>query len=87
VLRAWHRLGKRYRRLGLAREPHEAAGSWAERVSKERPDLTAELKKLSDRFENWRYAECLSGRRGTRESHDLIRALRAHRPRPHGERR
>ena len=25
VLRAWHRLGRRYARLGLAREPHEPA--------------------------------------------------------------
>jgi transglutaminase-like putative cysteine protease len=87
VLRAWHRLGARYRRLGLARDPHEAAGDWTERVSKARPELAAELKKLSDRFENWRYAEYLSGRRDNREARDLSRALRAHRPGTHGERR
>ena len=32
VLRAWHRLERRYRRLGLARESHEPATAWVERV-------------------------------------------------------
>jgi len=87
VLRAWHRLSARYLRLGLAREPHEAAGDWAERVSKARPDLAPALQKLSDRFKNWRYAEYEPARHSTRESRELVKALRAHKPRSPGERR
>ena len=84
VLRAWHRLGARYARLGLAREPHEAAGDWAERVGNARPDLAASLRVITERFSDWRYADAQVGRR---TAHDLVRALRAHRPRPTGERR
>lgn len=84
VLRAWHRLGTRYARLGLARDPHEAAGDWTERVASARPDLAASLRALTKRFSDWRYADAQVGRR---MAHDLVRALRTHRPRPTGERR
>ena len=84
VLRAWHRLDARYARLGLARAPHEAAGDWAERVGNARPDLAASLRALTKRFSDWRYADAQVGRR---TAHDLVRALRTHRPRPTGERR
>ncbi|MFC3551227.1 DUF3488 and DUF4129 domain-containing transglutaminase family protein [Lysobacter cavernae] len=83
VLRAWHALGRRYRRLGLAREPHEPAGAWASRVGQTRPDLADALHKLSQRFSDWRYA---GAQPGGRAAHALVKALRAHRPssnRPH----
>ncbi|MFC5569524.1 DUF3488 and DUF4129 domain-containing transglutaminase family protein [Lysobacter yangpyeongensis] len=80
VLRAWHRLGLRYRRLGLERVPHEAAGDWVTRVAATRPDLAPDLQELSHRFVNWRYADPRPGTRGTRAASELIRALRRHRP-------
>ncbi|WP_313206717.1 DUF3488 and transglutaminase-like domain-containing protein [Stenotrophomonas sp.] len=72
LLRAWHRLGRRYARLGLAREPHEPALAWAQRVHAQRPDPA--LIALSLRFAEARYA-------GTRtELAPLLRDLRRHRP-------
>lgn len=82
LLRAWHRLGVRYRRLGLAREPHETPREWARRVDASRPDLATGLGELSRRFANWRYAPQEPGAGAERELRDLIRALRAHRPGP-----
>lgn len=38
LLRAWHRLSHRYRKLGLAREPHEPASVWAQRVARSHPN-------------------------------------------------
>ena len=84
VLRAWHRLSIRYGRLGLMREPHETAEDWAERVGNARPDLRDGLQILTSRFSNWRYAQPQPGRR---TAHDLVRALRAHRPPNTGDRR
>ena len=78
VLRAWHRLGARYARRGVAREPDEPATDWAERVSLQRPADATELRQLSSRFNNWRYA----GRQPGDEGDSLIRALRRHRPVP-----
>jgi hypothetical protein len=40
LLRAWHRLGRRYGKLGLARAPHEAALDWADRVHRARAGAT-----------------------------------------------
>ncbi|MDI9272265.1 DUF3488 and transglutaminase-like domain-containing protein [Stenotrophomonas sp. PFBMAA-4] len=72
LLRAWHRLGRRYARLGLAREAHEPALAWAQRVHAQRPDPA--LIALSQRFAEARYA-------GTRtELVPLLRDLRRHRP-------
>ncbi|WP_313146228.1 DUF3488 and transglutaminase-like domain-containing protein [Stenotrophomonas sp.] len=72
LLRAWHRLGRRYARLGLAREPHEPALAWAQRVHAQRPEPA--LIALSLRFAEARYA-------GTRtELAPLLRDLRRHRP-------
>jgi transglutaminase-like putative cysteine protease len=88
VLRAWHALGRRYRKLGLEREPHEPALAWAERVGKARPDLGIAVLQLSQQFSDWRYAEGQPGRREARElRNELVRALRAHRPGRTGERR
>ena len=56
VLRAWRRMERRYRRLGLARAPHEPGGRWAERVAAARPQSGEALIALSARFAAWRYA-------------------------------
>jgi transglutaminase-like putative cysteine protease len=78
VLRAWHALDRRYRRLGLGREPAESALDWAERVSQARPADADALRSLSQRFSDWRYAGAHPGTTKARRS--LIRDLRAHRP-------
>lgn len=73
LLRAWHRLGRRYRKLGLAREPHEPATTWAQRVAQHHPHTT--LLALSQRFAAARYAGADS------DSASLIKDLQQHRPR------
>lgn len=72
LLRAWHRLGQRYVRLGLGREPHEPALHWARRVHALRPDPA--LITLSQRFADARYAGTCT------ELAPLLRDLRRHRP-------
>ncbi|MEO6104376.1 MAG: DUF3488 and transglutaminase-like domain-containing protein [Pseudoxanthomonas sp.] len=72
LLRAWHKLGLRYARRGLAREMHESAVSWAERVARDRPQSAA-LIPLSRRFADARYATGL-------EDPALVRDLRRHHP-------
>jgi transglutaminase-like putative cysteine protease len=82
VVRAWRRLGRRYRRHGLEREPHEPAQEWTERVTLKHPELGAALAGLSDRFVAWRYAEPQPGQRGSDKiRRELVRDLRRHRPR------
>lgn len=76
ILRAWHRLGARYARLGLGREPHEPAGDWARRVSQARPQ-DSKLNMLSARFAEWRYARGHGDRPAARI---LVRDLRAYHP-------
>lgn len=76
VLRAWHRLGRRYAHLGLAREPHEPAMAWAARVAAAYPDGAGTLRALAARFTRWRYAPGA----GAGDPRPLIRDLRAHRP-------
>ena len=78
VLRAWRRLGDRYARIGLGREPHEAAGDWSARVLASRP-ADAALAVLSARFARWRYASPADGA----DARALARDLRAHRPDRH----
>ncbi|QSX78258.1 transglutaminase TgpA family protein [Agrilutibacter solisilvae] len=81
VIRAWHRLQRRYRRHGLACAPHEPAGQWAERVRLEHPDQGAALAQLSDRFVAWRYAPLKPGPRSVDQvRRELVRDLRRHRP-------
>lgn len=87
VLRAWHALNRRYGRLGLAREPHETASRWAQRVAQAWPKAGVSLLRITQRFSDWRYAADYPGRPAARESRDLVRALRTHRPPSHGERR
>ncbi|AWH24459.1 DUF3488 and transglutaminase-like domain-containing protein [Stenotrophomonas sp. YAU14D1_LEIMI4_1] len=72
LLRAWHRLGRRYARRGLGREPHEPPMVWAGRVHAQQPDPA--LLALSQRFADTRYA-------GTHtDLAALLRDLRRHRP-------
>jgi len=80
VLRAWHRLARRYQRFGLERLPHETASDWLARVARASPELARDLGELSHRFANWRYAEHQPGTRSTRAAKALVRALRSHRP-------
>jgi transglutaminase-like putative cysteine protease len=77
VLRAWHRLGARYARLGLGRALHEPAGDWVARVAAARPQAAASLPAISARFVAWRYACRQEDRTAQRE---LLHELRAHRP-------
>ncbi|WP_051412600.1 DUF3488 and transglutaminase-like domain-containing protein [Pseudoxanthomonas sp. J35] len=74
LLRAWHRLGRRYARLGLGRAPHEPALAWAQRVAAAHPRSAEELLALSRRFVAARYAPAHGGTRRLRE------ALERHRP-------
>jgi protein-glutamine gamma-glutamyltransferase len=76
VLRAWHRLQRRYRRFGLDRAPYEPAAAWVERVIATRPQAEI-LRQLSARFVDWRYARDHGGIAG---AEGLIRDLRKHRP-------
>jgi transglutaminase-like putative cysteine protease len=80
VMRAWHALGNRYARRGLARAPHEPAEAWARRLNGSGADGSP-LRALAARFTEWRYA---SGQRDPRLARELLRDLRAHRP-PDGE--
>ena len=74
LLRAWHRLGRRYARLGLGRESHETATDWARRVAAKRPAGANLLFSLSRRFAAARYAPEQGDHRA------LIEELRRHRP-------
>ncbi|MEN5062324.1 DUF3488 and transglutaminase-like domain-containing protein [Luteimonas sp. TWI1416] len=72
VLRAWHRLGRRYARRGLGRLPHEPASAWAARIAPTTGDA-AGLVALTRRFVAARYAAAPA-------DPTLARDLRAHRP-------
>lgn len=74
LLRAWHRLGRRYARLGLAPLVHEPALSWARRVAAARGADADALVSLSQRFAESRYAAV------NRDETVLLRDLRRHRP-------
>ncbi|MDQ3205409.1 MAG: DUF3488 and transglutaminase-like domain-containing protein [Pseudomonadota bacterium] len=88
VLRAWHALDRRYRRVGLGRQPHEAAVPWALRVAAAGwESRNAALLSLTRRFSDWRYAPDVPGRERADQSRQLVRDLRAHRLPSNGERR
>ena len=74
LLRAWHRLGRRYARLGLGRATHEPALSWARRVAAAHPASGPALLALSQRFAEARYAGSHGGMRR------LLDDLARHRP-------
>ncbi|WP_296252768.1 DUF3488 and transglutaminase-like domain-containing protein [uncultured Stenotrophomonas sp.] len=74
LLRAWHRMGRRYQRLGLGREPFETASDWASRVDRARP--SSDLLTLSQRFTQARYAGVRS------DVVSLLADLHRHRPKP-----
>ena len=73
LLRAWRRLNARYAKLGLAREAHEPATTWATRVAAIRPQARDALLPLSQRFAAARYA-------GRTNDAALVTDLRKHRP-------
>ena len=75
LLRAWHRLGRRYARLGKGRLPHEPAQAWAARVGADVPRAGLDLRTLSLRFSTARYAP--GGNAGMAS---LIGDLQRHRP-------
>ncbi|MNM46149.1 Protein-glutamine gamma-glutamyltransferase [compost metagenome] len=74
LLRAWHRLDRRYARLGLGREPYESANDWAQRVELSRPG--SGLLTLSQRFTDARYAGAQF------DPVSLLADLHRHRPKP-----
>ena len=73
LLRAWHRLGKRYASMGLGRQAHEPALQWAERIVRVRPQVAETLLPLSRRFAAARYA-------GVVGDAALLKDLQRHRP-------
>ena len=74
LLRAWHRLDARYRRLGRGRAQHEPAQAWAARVGADQPRAGEHLAALSQRFSDARYAA------SPHALQQLIRDLARHRP-------
>ena len=75
LLRAWHALERRYRRLGRGRLPHEPALEWAGRVAADAPRAGDHLVTLAQRVSDARYAP------PTRDdARNLLRALARHRP-------
>jgi hypothetical protein len=75
LLRAWHRLGRRYARSGRGRGMHEPAQVWAERVAADVPAAGEHLRLLSRRFSAARYAGIEPA-----ELRRLLRDLARHRP-------
>jgi len=73
LLRAWHRLGRRYAKLGLGRAPYEPALDWAARVAPAHPRSGEALLALSRRFADARYS-------GQNRDADLPKDLVRHRP-------
>ena len=80
LLRAWHRLGRRYAKLGLGRRPHEPALDWAQRVARNHPPAAESLIPLSRRFADARYAADNPGGVIDKRRATLLRDLRRHRP-------
>ncbi len=79
LLRAWHRLTRRYARAGLTRRRDETALQWAARVAAARPGSNHALDALTRRFIAARYAA--DAGKGPADPR-LLRDLRAHRPAP-----
>lgn len=76
LLRAWHALDARYRKLGRGRHAHEPAQVWATRVAADRPHTGEHLSALAQRVSTARYAPAIS----PRTLRQLLRDLRQHRP-------
>jgi len=81
LLRAWHALERRYRKLDRGREPHEPALAWTMRITASRDNrATAQgddaLVTLARRLERARYAPGIDDA----ERQRLIADLRRHRP-------
>ncbi len=76
LLRAWHALEARYRRLGRGRAAHEPALAWATRVAADSPRTGQHLATLAARFNLARYAPADRHM----DLRALLRDLRSHRP-------
>ncbi len=76
LLRAWHALEARYRRLGRGRAAHEPALAWAARVAADSPRAGQHLATLAARFNLARYAPADRHM----DLRALLRDLRSHRP-------
>jgi len=57
VLRAWRRMVQRFERAGLAHTRHEPALHYGERAARRWPSIATQIRSLSQRFSNWRYAQ------------------------------
>jgi len=79
VLRAWRRLVRRFERAGLARARHESARRYGERIARQWPGIASQIRSLSQRFTNWRYAQATLA---PEQSDALTRDLNRMRP-PH----
>lgn len=87
VLRAWRRLVRRCERAGLARARHESALSYGERAARQWPSIATQIRSLSQRFTNWRYAQAtLAPPQCDALTRDLERMRPPHRaPSPSGD--
>jgi protein-glutamine gamma-glutamyltransferase len=56
ALREWARVGRALARRNLPRLPHEGPRDYAERVARARPDLAADMDRISGLYINLRYA-------------------------------
>lgn len=72
LLRAWHRLEARYRKLGRGRYLHEPALVWTKRVAADVPRAGQPLSTLAQRLSAARYAQ--------HQDHALVHDLNQHRP-------
>ena len=77
LLRAWHQLSTRYQRFGLAREPHESARQWSQRIITARPQDAEAIRSLAEDFNKARYA---ADDESPAALHELVRRLRRYRP-------
>lgn len=77
LLRAWHQLSTRYQRFGLAREPHESARQWSQRIIAARPQDAEAIRSLAEDFNKARYAV---DDESPAALYELVRRLRRYRP-------
>ncbi len=73
VVRAFDRLCERLGKIGLKREPYEAAEAFAERVARSRPEMGASLRSLMREYSDVRYGESVDRAAIKR----LVQAMRA----------
>ncbi len=77
LLRAWHQLSHRHARLGLARQAHESARDWSERIAAAQPHKADEIRALATAFDMARYRDSALSQNEYRQ---LLQRLRHYRP-------